>query len=342
MKRMFKYYPEDFKDLPVKVIHMDLVFDVYDTYTNVKSKLRIKSLKLPLSKIELNAKNLEILSIYVDNRETSYEYRKDENIIIINFQNPVPPDTEFVINTETICKPTKNILEGLYYDEIIARNDSQLTRFFFDLSSTNLRTSILSLAELLRYREKAVSLSVAESDLSSCSLIILWMSCVSIVDNKDSARFFTCKNVPESPQNQNQKEEFALRKPVVLLLAVLSLFTFALSAYAGEIPEPYTQDGVSMMPLRLVAEANGAQVIWDADGAAVVIREVVTRPAVVDEITGAVISPAEKGTLAARFVPDSDVVMINGVPVTMPLPATLNDDGRLYVPAQMVSLLFAN
>ncbi|NYT03492.1 MAG: DUF3458 domain-containing protein, partial [Candidatus Methanofastidiosa archaeon] len=117
MKRMFKYYPEDFKDLPVKVIHMDLVFDVYDTYTNVKSKLRIKSLKLPLSKIELNAKNLEILSISVDNGETNYEYRKDENIIIINFQNPVPPDTEFVINTETICKPTKNILEGLYYDE---------------------------------------------------------------------------------------------------------------------------------------------------------------------------------------------------------------------------------
>jgi aminopeptidase N len=117
MKRLFKYYPEDFKDLPVKVLYMDLSFDVYNTYTNVKSKLRIKSLNSPLSKIELNAKNLEIVSISVDNHQTDYEYKKDENIIIINFHNPVSPDTEFVINTETICKPTKNILEGLYYDE---------------------------------------------------------------------------------------------------------------------------------------------------------------------------------------------------------------------------------
>ena len=117
MKRLFKYYPEDFKDLPVKVIHMDLIFDVYDNYTNVKSKLRIKSLNSPLSKIELNAKNLEVLSLFVENYDTTYEYKTDENIIIINFNKSVPPRAEFVINTDTICRPTKNILEGLYYDQ---------------------------------------------------------------------------------------------------------------------------------------------------------------------------------------------------------------------------------
>jgi len=117
MKRLFKYYPEDFKNLPVKVIHMDIIFDIYDTYTNVKSKLKIKSLNFPLSKIELNAKNLEIVSISVENYEINYEYKKDDNIIIINFNKPMSPDTEFIINTETICRPTKNILEGLYYDE---------------------------------------------------------------------------------------------------------------------------------------------------------------------------------------------------------------------------------
>lgn len=117
MKRLFKYYPEDFKDLPVKVIHMDLIFDVYDTYTNVKSKLKIKSLNSPLSKIELNAKNLEIISIFVENYETEYEYNIDENKIVIKFDIPVPPETELIVNSETICRPTKNILEGLYYDE---------------------------------------------------------------------------------------------------------------------------------------------------------------------------------------------------------------------------------
>ena len=117
MKRLFKYYPEDFKDLPVKVLHMDLIFDVYDDHTNVKSKLKIKSLTSPLSKLELNAKNLEIISISVENYDIEYEYRTDENIIAINFRKSVAPETEFVINTETICRPTTNILEGLYYDE---------------------------------------------------------------------------------------------------------------------------------------------------------------------------------------------------------------------------------
>ena len=107
MKRLFKYYPEDFKDLPVKVIHMDLIFDVYDTYTNVKSKLKIKSLNSPLSKIELNAKNLEIISIFVENYETEYEYNIDENKIVIKFDIPVPPETELIVNSETICRPTK-------------------------------------------------------------------------------------------------------------------------------------------------------------------------------------------------------------------------------------------
>jgi len=117
MKRLFKYYPEDFKDLPVKVLHMDLIFDVYDNYTNVKSKLRAKSLSTPISKLELNAKNLEVISISVEDYETEYKYKLDENKIIITFNKSLHPNTEFVINTETICRPTKNILEGLYYDE---------------------------------------------------------------------------------------------------------------------------------------------------------------------------------------------------------------------------------
>jgi len=117
MKRLFKYYPEDFKELPVKVIHMDLIFDIYDGHTNVKSKQKVKSLDIPINTIELNAKDLEIISLSVDKFQTEYLYKKEDNIIIINFKNPVPSNKEFIISTETICRPTKNILEGLYYDE---------------------------------------------------------------------------------------------------------------------------------------------------------------------------------------------------------------------------------
>lgn len=117
MKRIFKYYPEDFKSLPIQVIHMDLVFDVYETYTKVKSSLKVKSLDSVISTLELNANTLEILSVSVENHEINYEYRKKESKIVLFFKESVPPDTIFLIKTETICRPTKNILEGLYYDE---------------------------------------------------------------------------------------------------------------------------------------------------------------------------------------------------------------------------------
>ncbi len=38
-------------------------------------------------------------------------------MLIIRFKDPVQPLTRFTIHAETICSPTKNILEGLYYDE---------------------------------------------------------------------------------------------------------------------------------------------------------------------------------------------------------------------------------
>ncbi|HII81632.1 MAG TPA: hypothetical protein HA261_14880 [Methanosarcina sp.] len=38
---LYKYYPEDFGELTVDVLHMDMVFDVYDDRTNVKSVLRV-------------------------------------------------------------------------------------------------------------------------------------------------------------------------------------------------------------------------------------------------------------------------------------------------------------
>ena len=37
--------------------------------------------------------------------------------LIVRFKDPVLPKTRFTIHTETVCRPTKNILEGLYYDE---------------------------------------------------------------------------------------------------------------------------------------------------------------------------------------------------------------------------------
>ncbi|AKB31866.1 Membrane alanine aminopeptidase N [Methanosarcina siciliae HI350] len=115
--RLYKYYPEDFGELNVDVLHMNLAFDVYDDRTNVKSLLRIRTRDEPLEKLELNCRDLEVRAVSCIQSEVSYRYRKDDAILEINFMDAIPPQTELAIVTETVCRPTKNILEGLYYDE---------------------------------------------------------------------------------------------------------------------------------------------------------------------------------------------------------------------------------
>ena len=115
--RMFRYYPEDFGAIPVKVLHMDLTFDVHDDHTRVCSLLTCRALDRSVQVLDLNAKDLEIISVTSEGRRVTAEYRKAEAKLRLTFQPRFPPEREFTIRTETVCRPTKNILEGLYYDE---------------------------------------------------------------------------------------------------------------------------------------------------------------------------------------------------------------------------------
>lgn len=115
--RLYKYCPEDFGELTVDVMHMDLVFDVYDDRTNVKSVLRVRTKDKPIEKLDLNCKDLEIRALSCIQCEASYRYHKEKGILEVIFGEEIPPFTEVAIVTDTVCRPTKNILEGLYYDE---------------------------------------------------------------------------------------------------------------------------------------------------------------------------------------------------------------------------------
>jgi aminopeptidase N len=115
--RLFRYYKEDFGKIPVRVIHIDLVFDVFDDHTNVTSDLHVESRESPLPELVLNAKNLEIMSVSCPNHECSHTYNIAKDNLTIRFTPPILPLTGFTVHTETVCRPTKNILEGLYYDE---------------------------------------------------------------------------------------------------------------------------------------------------------------------------------------------------------------------------------
>ncbi|MDD1666886.1 MAG: M1 family metallopeptidase, partial [Methanomicrobiales archaeon] len=116
-ERIFRYYPEDFGEPPVKVLHMDLTFDVYDDHTRVTSLLTARTLDRSLQYLPLNAKDLEIISVTAEGRRVTADYRKADAKLCLSFQPRVPPGTEFTVRTETLCRPTRNILEGLYYDE---------------------------------------------------------------------------------------------------------------------------------------------------------------------------------------------------------------------------------
>lgn len=114
-KRLFKHYPGDFGNLTVKVLHMDLDFNVYDERTEVTSQLHLKALT-SLNRLTLNAKNLTIHTVTAKDRKIQFEYKKAEDKIIITFEDKVLEGEEIHIFTKTTCKPTKNTLEGLYYD----------------------------------------------------------------------------------------------------------------------------------------------------------------------------------------------------------------------------------
>jgi aminopeptidase N len=115
--RLFKYYRDDFGKIPVRVIHMDLTFDVFDDHTKVSSDFHAESRDQVLSGLALNAKNLEILNVTCPGRDCSWDYQTGKSMLEIRFGTPVPPSTRFTVHTETVCRPTKNLLEGLYYDE---------------------------------------------------------------------------------------------------------------------------------------------------------------------------------------------------------------------------------
>lgn len=113
--RKFKYYPEDFGDLTVKVKHMDLVFDVFDDHTIVESVLHVEALE-EIESLDLNAKELEVLEVKLHSEGVEYKHYKDEDILEVRFSKTFSKGESIEIYTKTICRPTANILEGLYYD----------------------------------------------------------------------------------------------------------------------------------------------------------------------------------------------------------------------------------
>ena len=117
MTRIFTYYPEDFGELPVDVVHMDLTFSVHDDVTDVSSRMHVRVCGRSVDRLELNARDLEVLAASCEEAETCVTYDRDRHLLVFSFDDPVGPGTDLHLLTKTRCRPSRTLLEGLYYDE---------------------------------------------------------------------------------------------------------------------------------------------------------------------------------------------------------------------------------
>ncbi|MDH7491080.1 MAG: M1 family metallopeptidase [Methanolinea sp.] len=114
--RLFRYYPGDFGALTVKVVHMDLVFDVHDRYTRATSQMTVEVLEKPIKELALNACDLDIISVSCEGVPVKIMYDRARNILMLAFDSAIAPRTRLTLRTESICRPSDHVLEGLYYD----------------------------------------------------------------------------------------------------------------------------------------------------------------------------------------------------------------------------------
>src|SRR3989338_1357523 len=131
LEREFKYYPEDFGKLPIKVEHFNLFFNIFDDHSVVTSDMTMVVAADSLHKFALDAKNLEVaeVALYdavkgkeahnnnVSKKPVVYHYDKDADKLHITLPIPLKKGTTFTLFTKTITKQTNNVLEGVYYDE---------------------------------------------------------------------------------------------------------------------------------------------------------------------------------------------------------------------------------
>ena len=113
MKTEYLFCPSEFSEPPVSVQHITLTVDIAETEVTVSSETSFRA-AVPISEVKLNAKNLEIKSLTQNGRRVEYTYADD--IITLQLNKPLAAGSEFRIAAKTICRPTDNILEGLYYD----------------------------------------------------------------------------------------------------------------------------------------------------------------------------------------------------------------------------------
>ncbi len=123
-EQAYSYRREDFGELPVKLNHLTIYLNFIDDFVEATNVLDITP-KIPLDRIELDAKDLEISKVEWlgdggpledPGMLLEFDYRREHNKLVIPLPHPRNPGAGFRVRTTTRCFPTDNILEGIYKD----------------------------------------------------------------------------------------------------------------------------------------------------------------------------------------------------------------------------------
>lgn len=120
---MYKFELKDFPNPSFTIKHVDLSLSFFDTYVEGEETLTIIAPEAPASSIILDAQDLTINCAAFSTAEDfscstplTFLYNKKENKLELFFPSPVGNKATIYIRIAAICRPTDNILEGLYFD----------------------------------------------------------------------------------------------------------------------------------------------------------------------------------------------------------------------------------
>ncbi|NLB69397.1 MAG: DUF3458 domain-containing protein [Lentisphaerae bacterium] len=116
----FKYKKSEYVRPSVQLSHVDLDLKIYDDRVVGRERLLLKPIK-DISTVELDVQDLEIGDINLVDPEGMeipliWLYIKKENSLRIVLPREFKTSEEIVLEINAVCRPTDNILEGLYFD----------------------------------------------------------------------------------------------------------------------------------------------------------------------------------------------------------------------------------
>lgn len=116
----FKYARDGYQRPVAQLTHVDLDLRIYDDRVEGHERLQLLP-RTAVSKIELDAQDLEIGETKLvlqdgSTRSLASMYIKKANRLVIILPREYQKDEKIVLEVSAICRPTSNILDGLYYD----------------------------------------------------------------------------------------------------------------------------------------------------------------------------------------------------------------------------------